>query len=271
MDERGAGPAVGARGPRHTGAVPRPGRVCVAEPQEHNSPPHLHNSPPHLHICTFPCSRSQAGPGAERRGRGAEAAPRWGLPVTSTQRPPTHEPRASLFLTDIKICSDKLSATAEIRSDIDSSNCLDWPRHKANLLVRCSCWGRAGAAGPERPRLHRAGKRCWVPFPGQCARNQAGQLCRGPCRWGEALPSSGSWGDTRGLNTDCPRLVSSRQKAQVPVEGCSSLEQGWSLQSPTALTAAQHLAEGLLLAWPAAAGGVRDNSLPSAPPPACCH
>lgn len=35
-------------------------------------------------------------------------------PVTSTQCSPTHEAGTSLFLTDIKICSDKLSATAEI-------------------------------------------------------------------------------------------------------------------------------------------------------------
>lgn len=55
-------------------------------------------------------------------------------PVTSTQCSPTHKPSTSL-LTDIKICSDKLSATAEIWSDVDFSNCLDRPRHEANLFL----------------------------------------------------------------------------------------------------------------------------------------
>lgn len=56
-------------------------------------------------------------------------------PVTSTQCSPTHKPSTSLFLTDIKICSDKLSAIAEIWSDIDFSNCLYRPGHKANLFL----------------------------------------------------------------------------------------------------------------------------------------
>lgn len=37
-----------------------------------------------------------------------------GPPVTPTQCSPAHQSSTSLFLTDTKICSDKLSATAEI-------------------------------------------------------------------------------------------------------------------------------------------------------------
>lgn len=48
---------------------------------------------------------------------------------------PTHQACAALFPTDIKIWSDKLSATAAMGSDIDFSNCLDRPRHKANLFL----------------------------------------------------------------------------------------------------------------------------------------